>query len=548
MPDFPPLDLIYRALIVAGVQLVVIAALLLLTSFVVGLLLRRADSISVLRKYREQGEMVRRRLNRQLGLLFVFLVFIVLAGNGYLLFHGVDLIEEARSRLLGLSTQFWIDLAIEFAKVIGIFIAAGVFARWIRKLLDMLARRAKVYKNLTTNDASIETFFTSLNRIQKTAIWLLAAYFAVSMLPFPPGAGDMLLLLLRVYLIIAVGMLALKAVAAVVQSLDALVARAPEPEKLLGLYDRLRGQMPLMRRCLEAVVYVLVATLVLAQVDFIAWLAAWGPPLIESIAIFFVSRVVVEISNLLVDKSMLEGKELDPGEQQGLETIVPVVKSILTFILYFIGFTLILRALSINPLPLLAGAGVVGIVVGLGAQSLINDVVSGLFILFERLFLVGDFIETGSARGTVESVQLRTTRIRDPNGQLHILRNGQLDGVINFSKDYTNAVVMVGVAYDSNLDQVFEVLGKAGETLKAGNANVIEATRVQGVDDFGESEITIRTVTRVKPGQHQSVAREYRKLIKEAFDREGIEIPFARRVIIFENDGVGPSDLQRPAF
>ena len=194
----------------------------------------------------------------------------MIAGNGYLLFHGVDLIEEARGRLLGLSTQFWIDLAIEFAKVIGIFVAAGVLVRWIRKLLDALARRATGYKNVTANDASIETFFASLNRIQKIAIWLLAAYFAVSILPFQPGAGYMLLLLLRVYLIIAVGMLALKAVAAIVQSLEALVAGAPEPEKLLGLYDRLRDQMPLMRRCLEAVVYVMVATLVMAQVDFIA--------------------------------------------------------------------------------------------------------------------------------------------------------------------------------------------------------------------------------------------------------------------------------------
>ena len=373
MLELPSLDLTYRALIVAGVQIAALGALLLLTSLIVGLLLRRADSIPALRKYREQADAVRQRLNKQLILLFVFLIFIVLAGNGYLLFHGVDLIEEARGRLLGLGTQFWIDLGIEFAKVIGIFVAAGVLVRWTRKLLDALARRAKAYKNVTANDASIETFFASLNRIQRIAIWLLAAYFAVSMLPFQPGAGDMLLLLLRVYLIIAVGMLALKAVAAVVQSLEALVTRAPEPEKLLGLYDRLRGQMPLMRRCLEAVVYVMVATLVMAQVDFIAWLAAWGPPLIQSIAIFFLSRVVVEISNLLVDKAMLEGKELDAAERQGLETIVPVVKSIVSFIVYFIGFTLILRALNINPLPLLAGAGIVGIVVGLGALGLPHE-------------------------------------------------------------------------------------------------------------------------------------------------------------------------------
>ncbi len=535
MLEMPPLDLTYRALAVAGVQIAVLGAVLLIASLIVGLLIRRADSLPALKKFSGRGDAVRRRFNKQLILLFVFLAFIVLAGNGYLLFQGIDVLAETQSRLLGLGTPFWIDLAVELAKVIGIFIAAGLLVRWNHKLLDGFARRAKAYKNISANDDSIEMFFASLNRIQKIAVWLLAAYFAVRMLPFPPGAGDMLLLALRVYLIIAVGLLALRGVAAIVHSLDALVARAPEPEKMLGLYDRLRGQMPLMRRCLEAVVYVIVATLVMAQMDFIAWLASWGPPVIESIAIFFVVRVVVEISNLLVDKSMLEDKELDAAERQGLETIVPVIKSILSFILYFIGFTLILRALSINPLPLLAGAGVVGIVVGLGAQPLINDVVSGLFILFERLFLVGDFVETGGARGTVESVQLRTTRVRDPDGQLHILRNGQLGGVINYSKGYTNAIVEVGVAYDSNLDQVYAVLAKAGEELMANNPDVLEAPRVQGVDDFGESEMTIRTVTRVKPGRHRGVAREFRKLIKEAFDREGIEIPFARRVVIFEN-------------
>ena len=214
-------------------------------------------------------------------------------------------------------------------------------------------------------------------------------------------------------------------------------------------------------------------------------------------------------------------------------------RSILSYVIYFIAFVLILRALSLNPLPLLAGAGIVGVVFGLGAQPLINDVVSGLFILFEKLYLVGDFIETGTARGVVETIELRTTRIRDPDGQLHILRNGQLGDVVNFSKGYTYAVVEVGVAYDSDLDQVYEVLKKTGEELKASQPDVLEPTIVQGLDNFGESELTIRTLTRVKPGRHRQAARQYRKMIKDAFDREGIEIPFARRVIIFQNQPEG---------
>lgn len=536
MIELPPLDLIYRALTVAGLQIALLGAVLFLVSLVFGVLIRRADALPALSKFSGRTDAVRRRFNKQLLLLFGFLTFIVIAGNGYLLYQRVDVLEETRSRLLGLGTEFWIDLAIDLAKVIGIFIAAGLLVRWISKLLNGLMQRAQAYKNISANDASIELFFSSLNRIQRISIWLLAAFVAVRMLPFPADAADLLLLVLKVYLIIALGLLALKGVAAVVQSLDALVARSREPEKLLGLYERLRGLMPLMRRCLEAAVYVIVATLVMAQMDFIAPLSAWGPPIIESIGIFFVVRVAVEISNLLVDKSMLEGKELDPAERQGLETIVPVFKSILSFAFYFIGFALILRALSINPLPLLAGAGVVSIVIGLGAQPLINDVVSGLFILFERLYLVGDFIETGSARGVVELVQLRTTRVRDPDGQLHILRNGQLGDVINFSKGYTNAVVEVGVAFDSNLDHVYSVLGKAGDELKANNPDVLKSTIVQGLNDFGESQLTIRTVTRVKPGRHRPIARQYRKLIKEAFDREGIEIPFERRVVIFENN------------
>src|SRR3712207_9411406 len=97
-----------------------------------------------------------------------------------------------------------------------------------------------------------------------------------------------------------------------------------------------------------------------------------------------------------------------------------------------------------------AGAGIISVVVGFGAQPVINDVVSGLFILFENIFLVGDYIEVGTARGTVEAIQLRTTRLRDPNGALHIVRNGQLSGIVNYSKHYTFAVVEIGVGYDAD--------------------------------------------------------------------------------------------------
>ena len=160
----------------------------------------------------------------------------------------------------------------------------------------------------------------------------------------------------------------------------------------------------------------------------------------------------------------------------------------------------------------------------MGAQPVINDLVSGFFILLENLFLVGDYIETGTARGTVEAVDIRTTRIRDPNGQQHILRNGQLGAVINYSKKYTYAVVEVGVLHSADLDQVSQLLEEVGSTLNSQTVDVLEPTQVQGVERFtGEGPI-LRTVTRVKPGRHQQVARIYRRLVKEKFDEIGIKL------------------------
>ena len=172
--------------------------------------------------------------------------------------------------------------------------------------------------------------------------------------------------------------------------------------------------------------------------------------------------------------------------------------------------------------------------------------VSGFFILFEEHFLVGDFIQIGNAGGIVESIDLRTTRIRDNAGRHHIIRNGQITDLVHYSKEYTNAVVEVGVAYESDLNTVFDVLKRTGERLKAENEMVLEATSVKGIDNFGESEMLIRTVTRVKPGCHLNVERDFRKRIKDAFDAQGIEIPYARRVLIMQS-GDSSNELESGA-
>jgi small conductance mechanosensitive channel len=238
--------------------------------------------------------------------------------------------------------------------------------------------------------------------------------------------------------------------------------------------------------------------------------------------------VIIEIINLLLDR-VTNTDDVTEEVRQRNETIFPLLKSILAGAVYFIVFVLILRGLGFDPIPLLAGAGILGMVIGLGAQSLVNDLVSGFFIIFENTLRVGDYIEVKETVGTVESIGLRTTRVRGRDGQLFILRNGDLNDVVTYSRSFTNAVVTVGVDHESNIKQVYAVLNKIGDEISRDNEDVLEKTKIEGIEDFNGPELLIRTVTKVNPGCHENVERELRMRMKEAFDDEGIVIPFDKR-------------------
>ena len=205
---------------------------------------------------------------------------------------------------------------------------------------------------------------------------------------------------------------------------------------------------------------------------------------------------------------MLPREGIDEMERRRRTTMVPLLRSTFTYAAYFATAVLILGTLGFNPLPFLAGAGLLGLVIGFGAQSLINDVVSGFggkqilledpagfFILFENIYLVGDVIEGGGAKGVVEAIEFRTTRIRDADGRLHIVRNGDMKQVVNSSKDYTVAVVPVDVSYEADMRAVFATLKEAGLRLKGESRDVLEPTEIDGITAFGPTSLTVRTIT-----------------------------------------------------
>lgn len=547
---FAQMEGLHRDIGIVGIEILLVIVVFCGLYCLFRALFTQIKTIPRLKPYQEKSATIQRSVKKLL--IFAGLVLAVLTAsyNGYLIYNRVDVLQFTRDLISDIPPDFWKQLGLALAKVIALLIAARYVNRTALQLLGNLKERAKSYEQLKANEESIESFFASLKGIFSNSLWLFTLVLSARVLPIPGTIADSLTIILKIYIIVSLGLLVVKTVAVVVDSLDALSKKYWYREDYLGWYERMAGLIPLLRRCLEYIVYVFVATFVMLQVDFISHFATYGPRVVQVIGIYFLAKVVVEIVNLLVDKSIGKTDDLSESERQRQMTIVPIIKSLLQIAIYFAAFVLVLRAFNLNPMPLLAGAGILGVVVGFGAQPLINDIVSGFFILFENLFLVGDYIETGEARGTVEAIAIRTTRIRNPDGHVHILRNGQIGDIVNFSKEYTYAVVEVGVSYDSDLDHVYRVLGETGEKLKQQNPNVQEKTEVRGLKNFGESELLVRTLTKVKPGRHRGVARELRKMIKEAFDREGIEIPFARRVIIFQNETDGQEKLRevsRPA-
>ena len=298
-----------------------------------------------------------------------------------------------------------------------------------------------------------------------------------------------------------------------------------------GDYDHLRPVIPTFRACLEYALWVALASLILLQLGPASALAAWGPRLMQAIGLFFLARVLIELGRFEIGRRMLSAEGVDDTIRRRRATIAPLVRNAFTYAVYFGTAVLILASLGFNPMPFLAGAGILGLVIGFGAQSLINDVVSGFFILFENTYLVGDVIEAGGGKGVVEAIEFRTTKIRDGDGRVHIIRNGNVKDVINYSKDYTLAVVPVDIAYSADLPAVFSMLREAGARVRAENPDVLADTEIDGITGFGATTMTVRTSTRVKPGRHEAAAAALRFSIKEACDRRAVGSPPRRELV-----------------
>ncbi len=221
------------------------------------------------------------------------------------------------------------------------------------------------------------------------------------------------------------------------------------------------------------------------------------------------------------------------------ETIGSVLKSIAGMVIYGIAALTALAEVGINLAPLIAGAGVIGVALGFGAQSLVKDFLSGLFMLAEDQYGVGDVIDVGEATGTVEVVNLRTTRLRSVDGTVWHVPNGEIRRVGNMSQQWARALLDIDVAYDTDLDKAMEVVKAVADELwreDQWQVDILDEPDVWGVEALGVDGITIRLVIRTQPGRQWAVSRELNRRMKARFEVEGIEIPFPQRVMWMRQD------------
>jgi small-conductance mechanosensitive channel len=245
-----------------------------------------------------------------------------------------------------------------------------------------------------------------------------------------------------------------------------------------------------------------------------------------------VTRAVNHITAPLIQKYLTRRSGAVDDDEEVLKrgrTLQGVVTKTLDVVVISIAFFMVLAELDINIAPILAGAGVVGLAIGLGAQNLIRDVIAGVFILLEDQYRVGDVAKVAGVAGLVEDINLRRTTLRDLDYIQHIIPNGEIRIASNYTKEKSRVNLNIEVAYKEDLDKVMDVLTRVGQELADDpewSPKILDPIKPLRVNNFGASGIEIKVLGETKPIQQWAVAGEFRLRIKKAFDEEGIEIPF----------------------
>jgi len=366
------------------------------------------------------------------------------------------------------------------------------------------------------------------------------------------------------YLVKASGVSAGALIAAIVVSLllDRLLARvfALDPEldaRFPGLRERSNLYRPVLKRVIDVLlgIGVVIAVLVGWDIGLLDALpAGWrGAVLKSSGTILFVilaSVLAWELASGAIARALtvvtVDGVAQGPGSRA--KTLLPLLRRAILIALVIFSGLIILAEIGVQIAPLLAGAGVVGLAIGFGSQALVRDVITGLFILIEDTIAVGDYVTVGGHSGVVEDLSIRTIKLRDVAGTVHIVPFGDVTTVENFAKDFAFAVLDVGVGYSEDTDVVSAVLAEIGEEVlqdEVYKERILSPLEIMGVHELGDSAVVVRARVKTKPMMQWSVRREFQRRIKHRFDALGIEIPFPHQTVYFGEKKESTPELER---
>ena len=254
--------------------------------------------------------------------------------------------------------------------------------------------------------------------------------------------------------------------------------------------------------------------------------------------IILLAGIVVKIGKIVIQK-LFEVRMKAPlrYSERRQNTLLKLLQNGLAYVVYFAAILAVLSALTIDVTGLLAGAGVLGLAIGFGAQNLVRDVITGFFIIFEDQFSVGDYVRIGAAEGTVEEIGLRTTKLSGLNGEIHIFPNGTIVEVVNFSLNNSIAIVDVSVAYETDIPKVEELIREFLMGLPDKYEQLVKLPQLLGVQNLAASEVVMRITAETMPMQHFAVARIIRRDLKIFMDEHGIEIPYPKMVMYQKKTG-----------
>lgn len=281
------------------------------------------------------------------------------------------------------------------------------------------------------------------------------------------------------------------------------------------------------------------------------WIINVLPGIIVTIIVFIFALKTINFFLKKLRKFMLHRAEIDEDidtdeASKRIRTLINIIHGLFRVILWSVFFMVLMPKFGINIAPVLAGAGILGLAIGFGAQELVRDFISGFFIILENQIRAGDVGIINGKGGLVEKIELRTTTLRDFSGVVHIFQNGKINELSNMTKQWSAIVLDIGVAYKEDVEKVIAIMKQVGDELKQDPSFghlILEPIEVFGLDKFADSALVIKARIKTKPIQQWGVGREYRKRLKIAFDENGIEIPFPHTTVYW-GEAIKPLKIQ----